>query len=62
MSKRLDTFGWFIAIIHQALGHDKAAATLGQPPYNPNTCVLCLYERGEATRDDVIDRIGVDHA
>lgn len=54
----LDTIGWFIATMHQMLGHDKAAAALGQPPYNKNTCVLCLYERGEATKQEVVDRIG----
>lgn len=54
----MDTIGVFIATCHQMLGHDKTAAILGQPPYNRNTCVLCLYDRGEATKDEVIERIG----
>ena len=27
-----DTIGWFIATLHSQLGHDKAAAVIGQPP------------------------------
>lgn len=54
----MDVIGWYIATLHQLLGHDKAAAYLGQAPYNANTCVLCLFERGKATREDVINRIG----
>jgi hypothetical protein len=54
----MDAIGWFIATLHQILGHDKAAAVLSQPPYNKATCVLCLYERGDATKQDVIDQIG----
>jgi hypothetical protein len=54
----MDQIGWFIATLHQLLGHDKAAVFLGQPPYNKNTCVLCLYERGDATKQDVVDQIG----
>lgn len=57
--KQMDSVGVYIAQLHQMLGHDKAAQVIGQPPYNPNTCILCLYERGEATRDDVIERLGV---
>lgn len=54
----MDIMGWYIATMHQLLGHDKAAAAMGVPPYNKNTCILCLYERGEATRDEVIAQIG----
>lgn len=59
MTKRLDSVGWFIATTHQLLGHDKAAALIGQPPYNKNTCILCLFEHGKATKAEVIARIGV---
>lgn len=55
----MDTIGWFIATLHQTLGHDKAAAAIGVAPYNKNTCILCLFERGEATKDEVIAAIGV---
>lgn len=58
-TKKLDTVGWYIATMHQLLGHDKTAAFLGQPPYNANTCVLCQYEKGEATKAEVIERLGV---
>lgn len=56
----MDTIGWFIATLHQIMGHDKAAAVLGQAPYNKNMCILCQYERGDAgiTKQMVIDRIG----
>lgn len=59
MNKNLDTVGWYIATLHQLLGHNTTATYLGQAPYNPRTCVLCLYERGEVPRQDVIDRLGV---
>jgi hypothetical protein len=54
----MDPIGWFIATLHQVLGHDKAAALLEQPPYNKNACVLCLFEQGKATKDEVIAAIG----
>jgi hypothetical protein len=59
VTKQLDTIGWYIATMHQMLGHHKAAAALGQPPYNPESCILCLYERGKASREDVIEQLGV---
>ena len=40
----MDPIGWFIATLHQLLGHDKAAAYLGQPPGNRDDCILCAYE------------------
>ena len=58
MSKHLDTIGWYIVNLHQLLGHNKAAAILGQPPYNRDTCILCLYDKDEVTREQVIERIG----
>lgn len=54
----MDAIGWYIATLHGLLGHDKAAAYLGQATYNVETCVLCLFERGKATREEVINRIG----
>jgi len=54
----MDAIGWYMATLHQLLGHDKAAQVLGQPPYNAEMCVLCLFERGKATREEVINRIG----
>lgn len=57
--KQMDVLGFYIATLHQMLGHDKAAAVLGQAPYNKNACILCLYEKGEATKADVIEAVGV---
>ena len=54
----MDNIGWFIATLHQLIGHAKTAAFLGQPPYNADSCILCLYERGEATKEEVIAQIG----
>jgi hypothetical protein len=54
----MDPIGLYIATMHQLLGHDKTAVFLGVPPYNPATCVLCCFERGEATKDDVQEAIG----
>ena len=58
----MDAIGVFIATCHQILGHDKTAALIGMPPYNKKTCVLCLYERGKATKQQVIAAIGVSDA
>lgn len=60
MSKQLDTIGWYIATLHQLLGHRKAAAILGQPIGPAERCVLCLFEAGRASHADVIDRLGVE--
>lgn len=35
------------------LGHDKAAAVLGQDPGDKSLCLLCKCERGEVGRDVV---------
>ena len=40
----MDHAGWFIATMHQMLGHDKTAAFLGQPAGNRDDCVICQYE------------------
>jgi hypothetical protein len=57
--KQLDAIGHYIATLHQIMGHDKAAAVIGQPPYNKDTCIMCLYDRGQASREDVIERLGI---
>jgi hypothetical protein len=59
MMPSLDYIGVFIAQMHQLLGHDKAAAYLGQPSYNKQTCVLCLFEQGKATKADVEAQLGI---
>lgn len=56
----MDPIGWFIATTHQLLGHDKAAAVMGQPPGDKGKCLLCQYEAdptGER-RQAVIAAIG----
>jgi hypothetical protein len=57
----MDHVGVFIATLHQLLGHRKAAAWLGEryEEGEERDCVLCLYERGLATKQEVQDRIGV---
>lgn len=60
MSKQLDTVGWYIVTLHQLLGHRAAAAVLGEPQGDVRQCVLCRYEALKATREDVIDRLGVE--
>jgi hypothetical protein len=59
MSKQMDTIGWYIATLHQLLGHDKCAAALGEPSLDKTLCILCRYENGVATKDEVIERLGV---
>jgi len=58
--KGLDTVGWFIASLHQFLGHRAAAHYLGMPVEEGEQadCILCQYENGTATREAVIERIG----
>lgn len=41
----LDALGWYIATLHEMLGHDKAAAALGQAPGDKAGCLICAYER-----------------
>ena len=41
----LDAIGWFIATTHELIGHDKAAAVLGQAPGDKEGCLICAYER-----------------
>lgn len=40
----MDQIGWLIATLHQLIGHDAAAAVLGQPPGDKAACLLCQYE------------------
>lgn len=58
-TKKLDTVGWYIATLHQMMGHQKAAAVIGEDVGDSTLCILCLYEKGEATKNEVIERLGV---
>jgi hypothetical protein len=62
--KGLDPIGWFLATLHQTIGHTATARYLGQPlvtsEFTPADCVLCKFNKGTATKQDVIDRIGVE--
>ncbi len=40
----MDTIGWFIANLHQMLGHDKTATVIGMPAGDRAACVICQYE------------------
>lgn len=64
MAKQLDTIGWYIATMHQILGHDKAAAAMGQTVTDGERehCILCKYERGEVDKTAVTEQIGVEVA
>lgn len=50
-SMRLDPIGWYIATMHQLLGHDKAAAALGVPPFDKADCLICRYESTGSNED-----------
>lgn len=56
----MDQIGWFIATIHQMLGHDTGAAWMGVPAGDRAACVLCQYEADPSAerRQAVIDAIG----
>ena len=41
----MDSIGWFIATLHQFIGHDQAAAFIGVPPGDKNACLICQYEQ-----------------
>jgi hypothetical protein len=53
---KLDIFGWFIATMHDLIGHDKTAAFIDQPAGNRDACLICTYdrERTEEARQAVI--------
>lgn len=40
-----DAIGWYVATMHQLLGHDKAAAALGVPAGDEGACLICACER-----------------
>ena len=53
----LDAIGWYMAMLHELLGHDKAAIVLGQAPGgDTSSCLICIYERDrtEEARQAVI--------
>ena len=54
-----DTIGWFIATLHSQLGHDKAAAVIGQPPGDKSACVICQYEQYPGPGDPRHDPSGI---
>lgn len=41
----MDAYSWFIANLHQFLGHEKTAAFLGVPVGDMDACLLCQWER-----------------
>lgn len=57
----MDPIGWFLVTLHGLLGHDKAAAFIGQPAGDRDACVICAYERQPTAeaRQAVIRAIGV---
>jgi hypothetical protein len=60
----MDPVARYIAYLHQMLGHDKAAAVIGQPPGNRAECLLCQYESnpGAERKQAVVDAIGTGDA
>ncbi len=60
----MDAIGWFIATTHQLLGHDHAAAVIGQPPGDRDACLLCKDDREhtEETRQAVIHALAPQSA
>lgn len=60
----MDIFDWFIAVLHQMIGHDKTAIVLSQPPGDRADCILCAYERHPtpAMMDRVITAFAEGHA
>lgn len=41
----MDSIGWFIATLHQMIGHDKTAVVIGALPGSQDKCLICRYER-----------------
>lgn len=60
----MDQIGWFIATIHQMLGHDTGAAWMGVPAGNKDDCLICQYERHptDITRQAVVDALAAPPA
>jgi hypothetical protein len=56
----MDTVAWFLASLHQLIGHRATANFLGQPVVEGEQadCILCRYEQGMATKAEVEERIG----
>lgn len=52
----MDTIGWFIATLHDLIGHDQAAAVIGVPSGDKASCLLCKHQRepNDITRQAVI--------
>ena len=50
----MDTIGWFIATLHEMIGHDKTAAVIGQPPGDKAACVICRYEQTRSEEDRLL--------
>jgi len=52
----VDSIGWFIATLHDLIGHDQAAAFIGQPPGDRAACLLCQHQQqpDDLTRQAVI--------
>jgi hypothetical protein len=54
----MDALDAFVLTLHQLLGHDKAAAYLGQPAGDRSRCALCHPELVGATlADEAMQRI-----
>jgi hypothetical protein len=57
---KVDSIAYFLITLHSTLGHRTAAHYLGQPVQEgeQTDCILCQYERGQATKAEVVERIG----
>lgn len=55
----LDPVGWYVATMHQLLGHAKAAVAMGVPPGDAGECIICAYEADPTPerRQAVIDAL-----
>lgn len=40
----MDPVGWFIATLHNLIGHEQAAAVIGGAMGDRGACLLCGYE------------------
>jgi hypothetical protein len=60
----LDLIGWYIATLHQLIGHDAAAASIGAPAGGKDSCVICRYESDptQARREAVYAALAADPA
>ena len=58
----MDAIGWFVATLHDLIGHDPAAAFIGQPPGDRDDCLLCRHQRepNDLTRQAVIRALRPD--